>query len=114
MNVIRKVFTLNVHSLSACPSLELSTYIVLFILKRAYKIESSEEFCEVGVRVLAFCNMIHNKEGYVSVSCSKIHCVVSVIKEENLYTSLGFLSDVLSENHMVSPWQHISPYERCD
>lgn len=52
MNVIRKVFTLNVHSLSACPSLELSTYIVLFILKRAYKIESSEQFCEVGVRVM--------------------------------------------------------------
>lgn len=55
-----------------------------------------------------------NKEERRSVFLSKIRCAVSVIKEENPYASLGFLSDVLSENHMVSPWEHVSPYGRRD
>lgn len=55
-----------------------------------------------------------NKEERRSVFLSKIRCAVSVIKEENPYTSLVFFSDVLSENHMVSPWKDVSPYGRCD
>lgn len=89
-----------------------STHICAFHPQKGFASSSPQNSC---VRwVCAFCNMLHNKEGRMSVSRSKIHCAVNVIKEENLYTSLGFLSDVLSENHMVSPWELVSPYERFD